>query len=56
VIMLRGHGSFAVGQTLEEAFHWTSTLEEVCDIILEEHLMGETHKEYRRHSETYSKW
>jgi L-fuculose-phosphate aldolase len=56
VIMLRGHGSFAVGQTLEEAFHWTSTLEEVCDIILEEHLMGETHKEYRRHSEAYTKW
>jgi L-fuculose-phosphate aldolase len=56
VIMLRGHGSFAVGQTLEEAFHWTSTLEEVCDIILEEHLMGEAHKEYRRHSEAYSKW
>jgi len=56
VIMLRGHGSFAVGQTLEEAFHWTSALEEVCDIILEEHLMGEAHKEYRRHSEAYSKW
>lgn len=56
VIMLRGHGSFAVGQTLEEAFHWTSTLEEVCDIILEEHLMGEAHKEYRRHSEAYTKW
>lgn len=56
VIMLRGHGSFAIGQTLEEAFHWTSTLEEVCDIILEEHLMGEGHKEYRRHSDAYSKW
>jgi len=56
VIMLRGHGSFAIGQTLEEAFHWTSTLEEVCDIILEAHLLGEQHIEYRRHSEAYKKW
>jgi L-fuculose-phosphate aldolase len=56
VIMLRGHGSFAIGQTLEEAFHWTSTLEEVSDIILEAHLMGEQHIEYRKHSESYAKW
>jgi L-fuculose-phosphate aldolase len=27
IIMLRGHGSFATGQTLDEAFHWSSTLE-----------------------------
>jgi L-fuculose-phosphate aldolase len=26
IIMLRGHGSFATGQTLDEAFHWSSTL------------------------------
>ena len=25
IIMLRGHGSFATGQTLDEAFHWSST-------------------------------
>jgi L-fuculose-phosphate aldolase len=56
VIMLRGHGSFAIGQTLEEAFHWTSTLEEVSDIILEAHLMGEQHIEYRKHSDAYAKW
>ena len=35
VIMQRGHGCFAVGQTLEEAYAWVSALEEVSDIILE---------------------
>jgi L-fuculose-phosphate aldolase len=28
--MVRGHGSFAVGQMLEEAFQWTSSLEASC--------------------------
>jgi len=56
IIMLRGHGCFATGQTLEEAFHWISALEEASDIILETHLMGEERLEYRRHSESYSKW
>ena len=56
VVMLRGHGCFAIGQTLEEAFHWVSTLEEVCDIILEAHLLGETAIEYRRNPEAYKKW
>ena len=28
--MVRGHGSFAVGQMLEEAFQWTSSLEPAC--------------------------
>lgn len=56
VIMQRGHGCFAMGQTLEEAFHWVSALEEVCDIILESHLLGEERIEYRRHSEEYKKW
>lgn len=56
IIMLRGHGCFSTGQTLEEAFHWISALEEASDIILETHLMGEERLEYRRHSESYSKW
>ena len=34
IVMLRGHGCFAIGQTLDEAFHWVSCLEEACDIIL----------------------
>jgi L-fuculose-phosphate aldolase len=33
IAMVRGHGSFASGQTLEEAYHWTSCLENVCRII-----------------------
>src|SRR5512133_4292836 len=31
IVMLRGHGSFAIGQTLDEAFHWSSTLDYSCD-------------------------
>ena len=47
---------FAIGQTLEEAYHWVSALEEVSDIILEHKLLGEEMIEYRKHSESYKKW
>ena len=33
IAVVKGHGSFAVGETLEEAFHWTSALEHSCKII-----------------------
>lgn len=33
IVMVRGHGSFAVGQMIEEAYQWTSSLEQVCRII-----------------------
>ena len=33
VIMVHGHGSFAMGSSLEEAYRWTSTLEGSCRII-----------------------
>jgi L-fuculose-phosphate aldolase len=33
IALVRGHGSFAVGKSLEEAYHWTSCLENVCRII-----------------------
>ncbi len=56
IVMMRGHGCFSTGQTLEEAFHWVSALEEASDIILEAHLLGEERIEYRKHSEAYSKW
>ncbi|MCL5951380.1 MAG: aldolase [Chloroflexi bacterium] len=56
IVMLRGHGSFAIGQTLDEAFHWTSTLEEACEIALKAKLIGETFIEYRGMSEGYKKW
>ena len=56
IIMQRGHGCFSTGQTIEEAYHWVSALEEVCDIILEHKLMGEEMIEYRKHSDSYEKW
>lgn len=56
IIMQRGHGCFSTGQTLEEAYHWVSTLEEVSDIILEHELLGEPLIEYRKHSDSYKKW
>jgi L-fuculose-phosphate aldolase len=56
VVMLRGHGSFATGQTLDEAFQWTSSLEECCQIILAAKLIDEPFIEYRKMSEAYGKW
>ncbi len=56
IIMLRGHGSFAIGQTLEEAFQWTDALEEVCEIILHSKLLGEEMIEYRKKSDSYTDW
>jgi L-fuculose-phosphate aldolase len=56
IIMQRGHGCFSTGQTLEEAYHWISALEEVSDIIYEHELLGEEFVEYRKHTESYKKW
>jgi len=56
IVMLRGHGSFAIGQTLDEAFFWSSTLEEACQIMLMAKLINEPFIEYRRMSEAYGKW
>jgi L-fuculose-phosphate aldolase len=56
IIMLRGHGSFATGQTLDEAFHWSSTLEESCQIELAVKQINEPFLEYRRMSEAYNKF
>ena len=33
IVMVRGHGSFAVGQILEEAYDITSTFEESCKVL-----------------------
>jgi len=52
----RGHGSFAIGQTLDEAFFWSSTLEESCQIALAVKLINEPFIEYRKNSEGYGKW
>ncbi len=56
IIMLRGHGSFAIGQTLDEAFHWSSTLEESCQMELAAKLINEPFIEYRKMSESYNKF
>lgn len=56
IIMLRGHGSFAIGQTMDEAFHWSSTLEESCQIALYAKLLDEPFIEYRKMSDSYNKW
>ena len=32
IVVVRGHGSFAIGQTLEEAFKYTNSLENSCKI------------------------
>ncbi len=56
IIMLRGHGSFATGQTLDEAFHWSSTLEESCQIALWTKIIDEPFIEYRKMSDGYQKF
>lgn len=56
IVMLRGHGSFAIGQTLEEAFHWTTMLEEACDIIVETKIINEPLIQYRKMADQYDKW
>ncbi len=56
IVMLRGHGSFATGQTLDEAFFWSSTLEEACQIMLIAKQIDEPFIEYRKMSESYNKW
>jgi len=33
IIMVHGHGSFAIGQLLEEAYKCTATLEESCRVV-----------------------
>jgi L-fuculose-phosphate aldolase len=56
IIMLRGHGSFATGQTLDEAFFWSSTLEEACQIMLIAKQIDEPFIEYRKMSDAYNKF
>lgn len=56
IVMLRGHGSFAVGQMLEEAYQWTSALEVSAQIINKVKSTGIDMQEYRSSSEKYSDW
>jgi L-fuculose-phosphate aldolase len=56
IAMLRGHGCFAIGQTLDEAFQWVSCLEESCQIIVAAKTIDEPFVEYRKMSEDYKSW
>ena len=56
IVMLRGHGCFSTGQTLEEAFQWVTVLEESSQIILKAKIINEPFIEYRRMSDLYAKW
>jgi L-fuculose-phosphate aldolase len=33
IVLVHGHGTFAIGQLLEEALNYTTTLEESCQVI-----------------------
>lgn len=53
IVLMRGHGSFARGDMLEEAYMLTSSLESSAFYLYHGQGSG---KEYRKHSEKYDKW
>lgn len=56
IVMLRGHGCFAIGHMLEEAFQWCSSLEASASIICHLHSLGGEVKDYRKGADSYGKW
>ena len=56
LVMLRGHGPFAIGHLLEEAYQLTSVLEMACRILTISEGMGGDVKEYRKGSDKYGTW
>ena len=56
IIMVRGHGCFATGQLLEEAYQWVSCLDESSEVIHHVRTLGGEVKEYRRMADKYPKW
>jgi len=56
IVMVRGHGSFAIGQLLEEALMVTSALEMSSTIITLVRTMGIKPQEYRKGSDEYTTW
>ncbi len=56
IVMLRGHGCFSIGQVLEEAYQWVSSLEVSARMICLARSAGIRMKEYRGESDKYSKW
>ena len=56
IVMVRGHGSFAIGQLMEEALMVSSTLEMSSKIIALVRTMGIHPQEYRKRSDDYNTW
>jgi L-fuculose-phosphate aldolase len=56
LVMLRGHGPFAIGHLLEEAYQLTSVFEMTCRILTIAESMGQEVKEYRKGSDRYKTW
>ncbi|MCL4515633.1 MAG: aldolase [Firmicutes bacterium] len=56
IVALRGHGIFATGQLLEEAYQWASALEVSARMILLARSAGVNVKAYRTSSDKYTKW
>lgn len=55
-VVLRGHGPFAIGTVLEEAFQWVSALEAASHILNLRDSVGKPVLEYREHGEDYVRW
>jgi L-fuculose-phosphate aldolase len=55
-VVLRGHGPFAIGTVLEEAFQWVSVLEQACKILDLRDSLGLPLKEFREHADEYGRW
>jgi len=51
IVMVKGHGSFAAGQLIEEAYQYTASLEHSCRIIYQSRMLG-----YRPVLTEKSKW
>ena len=56
VVCLRGHGPFAIGTVLEEAFQWVSTLEGASHLLNLRDQLGQECREFREHGDEYGKW
>lgn len=55
-VVLRGHGSFVIGELLEEAYMLTSSLEFSSRILYLVRGLGECVKEYRKGAESFKSW
>lgn len=57
IALLRGHGAFAVGELLEEAYMVSSTLEASARILCLVRALGEDRlREYREGADEYERW